>query len=481
MSNAEPSRALFDWNSWLESVRKRIKHTEFLTWFQRIELGAFTPELFEIKVPNNFTREWLHDHHSKEIIEAVEEIAGVRPQLNFTVDQRLEIVPPVNKSTEKIPIEKAPSERVATITPPTNSPNLESPQKKNFQFFANNSEIPLNENYVFENFVVGPSNRFPHAAALAVVENPAEVYNPFFVHGSVGLGKTHLLQAICHKMMAEQKQTRILYLSCEAFVNHFIEALEKNQLNNFRYKYRQVDVLVIDDVQFLANKERTQEEFFHTFNELYNQRKQIILSSDSPPTDIPDIQERLVSRFKWGLVTEICPPTFETRMAIIRRKARLKGCEFPDEVVKYLAEYVDTNIREMEGAVLKIIGLVNLHGTQRVTLSLAEEACKDLKESRNKSQITMDDILQIVIDNFHVKLHELQSKKRTQSIVLPRQVCMYLAQKLTHLSLAEVGGYFGGRDHTTVIHANLKIKQIMNEDPEMNNKINQLIRSLENQ
>ncbi|MEK7487263.1 MAG: chromosomal replication initiator protein DnaA, partial [Planctomycetota bacterium] len=407
--STEPTKSLLDWNIWLENVRNRIKYTEFLTWFQRIELASFSPEALEIKVPNNFTRDWLKDHYSKEIVEAVHDLTASRPALTFIVDQKLEIQPSPSITT-KLP----PQEEKKELANLKTEPKTESLPKANYQFFANNSEIPLNQNYVFENFVVGPSNRFPHAAALAVVEQPAEVYNPFFIHGSVGLGKTHLLQAICHKMISEQKQTRILYLSCEAFVNHFIDAIEKNQLNNFRYKYRQVDVLVIDDVQFLANKERTQEEFFHTFNELYNQKKQIILSSDSSPAEIPDIQERLISRFKWGLVTEISPPTFETRMAIIRRKARLKGCEFPDDVINYLAEHVDTNIREIEGAILKIIGLANLHGS-KIDLKLAEEACKDLKEEeseiRTNAKVAMEDILQVVTDHFHVKLQELQSKK----------------------------------------------------------------------
>lgn len=484
MERAEHSNSSlsFDWECWLNHIRNRIKYTEFLTWFQRIELSSFSPDHFEIKVPNNFSKEWLIDHYSSEIIEAVRETNGTTPKLFLLIDPQLENKAPLLAETKPKEITSSlkPSKSLqdSSQQTPVRYEIKEAPQKTNYEFFENNSEIALNSNYIFENFVVGPSNRFANAAALAVVENPAEVYNPFFIHGSVGLGKTHLLQAICHKLIQEQKENRILYLSCEAFVNHFIEALEKNQLNDFRYKYRQVDVLVIDDVQFLANKERTQEEFFHTFNELYNQRKQIILSSDSPPTDIPDIQERLISRFKWGLVTEISPPIFETRMAIIRRKARLKGCEFPDDVIQYLAQHIDTNIREMEGAVLKVMGLANLHRS-KIDLKIAEAACKDIVEIKEKSsQITMDDILQIVMEHFHIKLNELQSKKRTQSIVFPRQVCMYLARQLTSLSFAEIGTYFGGRDHTSIMHSISKIEQVIKEDPETDSKIKNLIQSL---
>ena len=317
---------------------------------------------------------------------------------------------------------------------------------------ATSASIPK---YTFDNFVVGPCNRFAHAAAVGAAEAPGKAYNPFFLHGSVGLGKTHLLQSLCFALLERNPKTRILYLSCETFVNHFISALENGDLQKFRNKYRNVDVLVVDDIHVLANKERTQEEFFHTFNTLYQSGKQIVLSSDSPPKDIPTLQERLVSRFKWGLVTEIEPPCYETRMAILKRKSRERGREIPDDVARLLAERIDSNIRELEGAVTKLIGYAGLAG-QPVSVELAREAMRDLFAVR-KGQPSMEDIIGLITEHFGIKLSELQSKKRTNAIAYPRQVAMYLARQITRHSLEEIGGFFGGRDHSTVIYAVEKV------------------------
>ncbi|MDP6955667.1 MAG: chromosomal replication initiator protein DnaA, partial [Planctomycetota bacterium] len=319
--------------------------------------------------------------------------------------------------------------------------------------------------YTFDNFVVGPCNRFAHAASVGVGEAPGTNYNPFFLHGSVGLGKTHLLQSMCWSLLEREPNTRILYLSCETFVNHFISALEDGDLQAFRHKYRNVDVLVVDDIHILANKERTQEEFFHTFNTLYNAGKQIVLSSDSPPRDIPTLQERLVSRFKWGLVTEIEAPCYETRMAILKRKSRDRGTELPDDVAQLLAENVESNIRELEGAVTRLMGFASLSG-QAVTPELARQALSDLFPATIGAP-TIHDILSLVTEHFSVRLADLQSRRRTQSIVLPRQVAMYLARKITPLSLEEIGSYFGGRDHSTVLHAVNKVSGTLERDPAM--------------
>jgi chromosomal replication initiator protein len=324
------------------------------------------------------------------------------------------------------------------------------------------ADLGLNPKYTFDNFVVGPCNRFAHAAAMGAAEQPGKAYNPFFLHGSVGLGKTHLLQSLCFTILARNPKAQILYLSCETFVNHFINALENGDIQKFRHKYRNVDVLVVDDIQVLANKERTQEEFFHTFNTLYQQQKQIVLSSDSPPKDIPTLQERLVSRFRWGLVTEIEPPCYETRMAILKRKSRERGRELPDDVASLLAERIESNIRELEGAVTKLLGFANVSGAA-LTEAFARDVLRDLFTARK--QQGMEDILALVTQHFDVKLSELQSKRRTNAVVLPRQVAMYLARRITRHSLEEIGGYFGGRDHSTVLYAVDKVGLLVQEDP----------------
>ncbi|MBL8086247.1 MAG: chromosomal replication initiator protein DnaA, partial [Candidatus Obscuribacter sp.] len=289
--------------------------------------------------------------------------------------------------------------------------------------------LTLNPAYTFSNFVVGPCNRFAYAGAMGVAENPARAYNPLFLHGSVGLGKTHLLQAICHDLLRRKPSTRILYLSCETFTNHFIAALEKGALENFRRRYRNVDVLVVDDIHFLANKERTQEEFFHTFNALFQASRQIVLSSDSPAKEIPTLQERLVSRFKWGLEAEIEKPCFETRLAILRRKARTMNVTLADEVAMVLAERITNNIRELEGAINRIVGYSSLQN-EKITPELVKRVMPEL-EADKTTIVRMEDISSIVARIYHVRLQDLQSRRRHQSVALPRQLAMFLARRHT--------------------------------------------------
>jgi chromosomal replication initiator protein len=311
--------------------------------------------------------------------------------------------------------------------------------------------LPLNPDYVFENFVTGPCNRLPHAASLAVAEAPGGAYNPLFIHGGVGLGKTHLLQAICQKVLLAKRDARILFLSCDSFINQFILAIETNDMHQFRHRYRHVDLLVIDDIHFLAGRDRTQEEFFHTFNTLYQQHKQIILSADCPPSEIPELEERLVSRFNWGLVARIEKPCYETRVAILQKKARMRGLTLPEDVLCYIAAKVENNTRELEGAITKLQGLGALQAGQ-IDLELAKAALGDSITPEQK-RITLQQILDAVTKYYNVRLSDLQGKRRHKSIAFPRQVCMYLARRHTRYSLEEVGGYFGGRDHTTVMHA----------------------------
>jgi chromosomal replication initiator protein len=330
--------------------------------------------------------------------------------------------------------------------------------------------LPLNPDYTFEQFVTGPCNRLPHAASVAVGEQPGKTYNPLFIHGGVGLGKTHLLQAICQKVLARQGDARILYLSCEGFVNQFIQAVEHGNMEQFRFRYRFVDVLVIDDIHFLKGHVRTQEEFFHTFNTLYHQQKQIILSADCPPAEIPELEERLVSRFNCGLVARIEKPCYETRMAILQKKARMRGVSLPEDVVCYVAGAIGTNTRELEGAITKIQSMSLLQNGQ-IDLELAKRALGDsaVPEAR---PITIQQIFEAVTKYYNVRLSDLQSKKRHKSLAFPRQVCMFLARRHTEYSLEEIGCYFGGRDHTTVMHAVRTIQRRCDQDKKTGDQLN---------
>ena len=337
--------------------------------------------------------------------------------------------------------------------------------------------VALNPDYAFENFVIGPCNRLAHAASIAVAEQPGKAYNPLFIHGDVGLGKTHLLQAVCQKILDRQPDARILYLTCDSFINQFINAVGTGDMNQFRYRYRHVDMLVIDDIHFLGgDKARTQEEFFHTFNTLYQGHKQIVLSADCPPSEIPELEERLVSRFNWGLVARIDKPCYETRMAILQKKAAMRGVNMPDDVLCYVASKIDSNTRELEGAVTKIQGLASLH-EGKVDLELAKAAFGETATPEQR-RVTFQQIFDVVTKYYNVRLSDLQSKKRHKSIAFPRQVCMYLARKYTRYSLEEIGGHFGGRDHTTVLHAVRTVDGDMRSDPEIATQINQIENNL---
>ena len=334
------------------------------------------------------------------------------------------------------------------------------------------SQTRLNEKYNFDTFVIGASNRFAHAAAVAVAEAPARAYNPLFIWGESGLGKTHLLHAVGHYAQRLFPGMRVRYVSTEEFTNDFINSLRDDRKVAFQRRYRDIDVLLVDDIQFLEGKEGTQEEFFHTFNTLYNAGKQIVLSSDSPPKDIPTLQDRLVSRFKWGMVTEIEPPCFETRVAIVKRKSRDRGHEMSDDVCQLLAERVETNVRELEGAVTKLLGYAGMTHSP-ITKDLARRVLRDVFVQRRGAP-TLDDIGKAVTEYFGVKLSDLQSKRRTQSVAYPRQVAMYLARAATRHSLEEIGGFFGGRDHSTVLYAVEKISKRIETDAACSGSVQEL-------
>jgi chromosomal replication initiator protein len=460
------------WSAIQAAIRTRVQPGQFETWFRRAALVHADDGLVRIALQDRFSRGWLESHYREVIEVAAKEVLGSPRHAEFVVDPEALARPLLASSSAARP--ESPEERSKAQSgaiPPAAAP---APAVDPGLVIA--SDLGLNPKYTFDNFVVGPCNRFAWAAAVGTAEAPGKAYNPFFLHGSVGLGKTHLLQSLCFALLARNPKTRILYLSCETFVNHFINALEDGDLQKFRHKYRNVDVIVVDDIHLLANKERTQEEFFHTFNALHQHGKQIVLSSDSPPRDIPTLQERLVSRFKWGLVTEIEPPCYETRMAILKRKSRERGRELPDDVARLLAERIDSNIRELEGAVTKLLSYASL-SDRPVSSDLAREALRDLFAAR-KGQPSMEDILDVVTARFGVKLSELQSKKRTNTIAYPRQVAMYLARQITRHSLEEIGGYFGGRDHSTVIYAVEKIAQLAVEDAECRQMIDGMLGKL---
>ena len=444
---SEPAAGTQAWDRVATILRRSVPRQQFETWFRGMRLVALGPERAELTVPNNFLREWIHRKYFGVLRRALREVSGGDPEVDIRIAE------------ERAAEEPA---RPARPEPAVAAPASAMPSRS---FAYGESDVVLNPQYTFENFVPGPSNNFAYAAALAVADSPGKSYNPLFLHGSVGLGKTHLLQGICHRLMERRSDMRILYLSCETFTNHFVTAVANGELDSFRFRYRHVDVLLIDDIHFLASRERTQEEFFHTFNTLYNANKQIILSSDSNPAEIPTLEERLVSRFKWGIVARIDQPVYETRVAIIARKVRMHGLVFPDDVVRLLAENVRNNIRELEGAVNKIAGMAHIY-QREIDLEMAREALRDLVPATTV-RVSIDGIIRTVAEHYGVPIRDLMGKRRTKSIVYPRQVCMYLARRLTSHSLEEIGGYFGGRDHTTVMHAFEKIRKEVEDDPDL--------------
>ena len=461
---------------WVElatALHAELGPTRFRTWFSAATLTALDDEQVTVALPNDFTRDWIEDHFQTLLGRKVKEVLGAARKLQLVVDAEacsLAALPP----GALVAAEESPAQDQGGETPRT-APEPSGPERHTSGLLWN-SDVVLNPRCTFDTYVIGPCNRFGAALATGAADQPGTTYNPLFLHGSVGVGKTHLLQALCYRILERNPDSRILYLSCETFVNHFISALEHGDLDSFRNKYRSVDVLVVDDIHLLANKERTQEEFFHTFNQLHNSQKQIVLSSDSPPKDIPTLQDRLVSRFKWGVVAEIEPPCFETRMAIVRRKSRERGEPFPDEVSQLIAEHVVDNVRELEGAVTRLLAFAAMT-SRPVSATLAREALGELLISR-AGPLSLETIVSEVCERFAVKLSDLQGKRRTASVVWPRQVAMFLFRCLTPKSLEEIGAYFGGRDHSTVLHAIDKVKKRVASDEDARAEIVSLLERL---
>jgi len=445
-------------NIWLEAqsnIAKVLTPQTYDTWIRPITFVSFKNNSFLLEVPNKFVKEWVEEKYNSMIQEAISSLTGSKFQLEF-------------KLNDKHQGEKAPD--VAEMVVPRDVP---PPREKPTQ---GDLVSNLNPKYTFETFVCGASNQFAHAASQAVAANPASNYNPLFIYGGVGLGKTHLLIAIGNQILARNKKARVCYYTSEKFMNELINCLRYNKMEQFRNKFRSMDILLIDDVQFIAGKERTQEEFFHTFNSLYESHKQIVVTSDKFPKDIPGLEERLRSRFEWGLIADIQPPDFETRVAIIKKKAALERIRLGDDVAYLIASRIKSNIRELEGSLTRMIAFCALTGRE-MTVDLAQEVLGELWGEDEKI-ITIDQIQRRVCDFFGLKLSDLKAKNRTKAIAFPRQVAMYLSRQMTHSSLSEIGRAFGGKDHTTVLHAVDKIQTLLQEDPKLRKTIDGLVQSV---
>lgn len=448
------------WQLTLSEVSSDLNKPSFDTWFNLAKPVSMENNNLIIEVPNDFTKEWFELRYRDKIIKALKTITSSDYTVNFTLAQEFKDHHPADFA----------SPQTETAGP---KPSLNEETIKINKLISN-----FNPRYTFDAFVVGACNRLSHAASLAVAESPARAYNPLFIYGGVGLGKTHLLHAIGQYSIINHGFSRVSYFSSEKFTNEFINAIRDNKTLEFRNKYRNMDILLIDDIQFLAGKEQTQEEFFHTFNALHDNSRQIIISSDRPPKEIPTLEDRLRSRFEWGLITDLQPPDLETRTAILKKKALSDGIDIPEPVIQYIAEKVMTNIRELEGALIRIAAYASL-SDEPVTLELTEAALKDIIITRQK-EVTVKSIIEVTAENFGLKPEDVLSKKRTQDIALTRQVAMYLCRMLTDLSLPKLGEHFGGRDHTTVLHAFKKIESLVAEDADFKNRLELIKNTLVN-
>jgi chromosomal replication initiator protein len=439
------------WDSILERISKLVGSQSFQTWFRPTRLLSFEDGVLLVEGPNQFFVDWLHEHHMEKIEHAARNITGDDTTVRLT--------------------SSPPPTRVA----PPDKPAGGSMVVRESAVAANN--VHLNRRYTFEEFIVGNCNRLAHAGAQAVAKNPAQVYNPLFIYGGAGLGKTHLIQAIGHNILRSHPSLMISYVSTESFVNELIHAIQKGATLEFKKRYRNIDILLIDDIQFLAGKERMQEEFFYTFNALHDANKQIVCTSDRPPKDIPTLEERLRSRFEWGLITDLQPPDLETRIAILRKKVEDEHIQIPDSVIQVIAENVKNNIRELEGSLIKILAFASLT-CQEITVAMARDVLRDIMKEPGGREISADSIKKTVSQHFDVPIDSLKSKTRISRVVLARQVAMYLCRNLTGLSLVQIGQRFGGRDHSTVLHSVRKIEKIITSDDSLSRKIDSISKDI---
>ncbi len=451
------------WTATLGKIQRHVNDQTFEAWFLPTKCVANSAEGVRIQVPNQFFADWLKENYLTLISSCLTEVLlEAPPAVDFSISNKAAPGPGNGKTGHKPVRGTGPARRQipASVTPEA-------------RWTGTISGAELNSAYSFDNFVVGRSNQFAHAASLAVAEKPALIYNPLFIYGGVGLGKTHLQQAIGHKVHASLPKNKVHYVSAESFMNEMIYSIQKGETLSFKEKYRTVDLLLIDDIQFLAGKESTQEEFFHTFNALYNARKQIVLTSDRLPKEIPNLEERLVSRFEWGLVADIGQPDLETRIAILRKKAERDNLSLiPDEVLLFIAKSIRSNIRELEGSLVRLLAFSSLTG-QDISVDLARDVLKDFLSQRS-NKATVRDILKACSEHFDIAEEAILSKRRTADIALARQVAMYFSREMGALSLSQIGARFGGRDHTTVLHACQKIERLSTADEQFQNRLDRL-------
>ncbi|WP_409173683.1 chromosomal replication initiator protein DnaA [Enterococcus mundtii] len=431
------------WTELKTTYQKELSPASYNTWIETAQPKSLEQSQLVVTVPSKIHKEYWEKNLATKIVEVGYMLTGK------------EIIPRfvTGEEEEQEEVEEIKTMKVPPITPI--------------------KKAMLNPKYTFDTFVIGKGNQMAHAAALVVAEDPGSIYNPLFFYGGVGLGKTHLMHAIGHQMLLSQPNAKVKYVSSETFANDFINSIQNKTAEEFRQEYRNVDLLLVDDIQFFAEKEATQEEFFHTFNALYNEGKQIVLTSDRLPNEIPKLQERLVSRFAWGLSVDITPPDLETRTAILRKKAAAERLEIPDDTLSYIAGQIDSNIRELEGALVRVQAFATMN-SEDISTSLAADALKTLKSGKGHPQLSILQIQEEVAKYYHIQLKDLKGKKRVKSIVVPRQIAMYLARELTDSSLPKIGAEFGGKDHTTVIHAHEKIQQLIDSSVSMQNEVSEI-------
>ena len=436
------------WNQALVEVKERIGKQNYDTWIKPIRFASRNKSEIKLEVPNKFFRDWLTEHYLTQIEDILSSLAKDSVRIVFEVNEKLEGRLAVDRSAKKEEKDRERQDRNTNLIP----------------------------KYTFDNFVIGASNQFAHAACVAVANQPGDHYNPLFIYGGVGLGKTHLVNAIGHHSVTQRPNLKVAYLSSESFMNELIASLRRDRMDEFKRKFRNVDILILDDVQFIAGKERTQEEFFHTFNSLYDSHKQIVITSDKFPKEIPGIEDRLRNRFEWGLIADIQPPDMETRVAILQKKAEVEGVQLPHDVAIFLASNIDSNVRELEGSLTRLGAFASLTKAT-ITIDLTKELLRNTLKGAQR-EITVENIQKTICDYFNIRLGDLKAKRRTQNIALPRQVAMYLCRKYTETSFPAIGDKFGGRDHSTVIHASKTVERKIREDPHMQKTIEKLERNL---
>jgi chromosomal replication initiator protein len=445
------------WRKFLSCIEENIGPAKFSTWFEPLKYLGMQGKGLRIQVPNRFTREWLSEHYLPLMVQTARTLMGAESTIQFEVGGR----EPGNAETGDSPV-------VVPSTPeppiPSAPPALE--------------ESPFNQRLTFENFVVGPGNQLAHAACLAVAQRPADAYNPLFLYGGVGLGKTHLLHSIGHYVHDSRPNLRVAYVSSENFLNDLVNAIQSHDVVEFRNTYRTYNILMIDDIQFIAGKERTQEEFFHTFNDLYNSQRQIVLTSDRSPREMATLEDRLRSRFEWGMIADLQPPDLETRIAILKKKAVLLEVDLPDEVSYLIANHIKADVRKLEGALNRLVLQGSILRQRLITEEMAQTVLRDMLDHA-EPVITVERIQEVVSAHFKVPLHLLTSSKRSKEVAMARQVAMYLSRELTKNSFPDIGKQFGGKDHTTVLHGYKQIKRLVESDGQFKAEINQLVSRLQ--